>query len=1127
MPDLRSTVLFLSLTLATALPAQPVIDAYISTGDNHWLGSSLPIDSPQSIADTMDFLQKVNGVQRVYWRGLEEATWVQSMLERPENPRYYSFWQWIRRLYRDVDPDKLAVEAAHARGMQIWGVGTMFDWGAQADTPGFGDYPANAESKLRLAHPEWVPIDRQGFRRQGGPIELAYPEARAALVKLHVDEVLRAGYDGMTFLTYVENYSMRFQDEFGYSPPIVAEFKRRYKIDITKESFTRYASKEDWHRLRGEYVTAYLRELKAELAKYGKQLGVFISAHDIRRPQPWNVPELMRTAGAMHFDLETWARDGIVDLFMVNGNSSPQVQDAAIRDTQWLTRQTKTEVTFLTSSPHGEKWKPLQASGVRTIIALNEDAHFAGRSALPEQTIEALTSGDLAKTCKALAQIIEGKLKATVEQLVPLAKTGNLVQRRLALQALTVTKDPAAVPAIEAALTDPETGIHCMAGQGLRTLSGPDSAKALLAAVEKFGTHPLRETATATLMRMQPVPREILQDAVMNSKSTDVRIAATKALGANATAADLPALEKGLANPDLYPRFLAVEAMGNVRKSPEATQLLINNLNNFYPVLANRAATSLGNLATSKGLAWPVATPPANASTPPAAAAPKPAPAASANLPANKALAALSKAFSRFTSSYDAIDRDWGFRSVGNAMLAFGPEGEAALAVHMKSTDAVLARRAFEVLHLRQRPTSFSEVSEAENDAAFKLLPAAAVSPTAAPSTERAPLIVDTVHGPYKTIAAAIKAARAGDTVKLTPAIYKESIVLHDKGGELARPIIIDGQGSTLDGSDDLDLAQWEFLSNNVYKKVHLMRMDDAILGRWFFLLDGKMQRMGRCSKGPSAPLKKPADLGDNEWTFVKEEDAFYLRVKPGTKVAAPMRSSGVAMSGNNKHLIIRNIISTHVYNDGFNIHGWSRDVRFENIKAFECGDDGVSAHGECEYESDGLEIARCATGITDTVFASTHYRNVTIRECDGFDLYFLTCNAHSITDAVIHSRAANALVIDGGRYNGGLCRVKLERVKIIREGPLDEIRIQPNSLLELRHFEANNLNLMAVGGELRVYDSRLSGDEFLFWPGVKWSGDRNTYQVKSWRYDKTSYSPATFDEWRKKMKADLASTWQ
>jgi hypothetical protein len=294
----RCLAYYLLLCTLSLTAAEPTLDAYISTGDNHWLGSSLPIDSPRSIEDTFEFLQKACGVKRVYWRGLEEATWVQTFDERPDNCRYYSFWQWIRRLYRDVDPDVLAAQAARRRGMELWGVATMFDWGAQADAPGFGDYPSNSESRLRLQHPEWVPVDRHGFRRQGGPIEFAYPEARKALVDLHVNEMRRVGYGGAVFLTYLENYSLRFQDEFGFNPPVVMAFEKRVRRDLLKEPFTRTASREDWLRVRGGFVTDFLRELKTELVKDGRKIGVFIDPHDIRAPQPWNVPELLRAAVA-------------------------------------------------------------------------------------------------------------------------------------------------------------------------------------------------------------------------------------------------------------------------------------------------------------------------------------------------------------------------------------------------------------------------------------------------------------------------------------------------------------------------------------------------------------------------------------------------------------------------------------------------------------------------------------------------------------------------------------------------------------------------------------------------------------------------------------------------------------
>ncbi len=191
--------------------------------------------------------------------------------------------QW---LYANVKPDETAVKAAHNRGMEIWGVGTLWDWGSPADTPTFGDYPFPFESRLKLEHPEWTPLDRHGARKQGGPIELAYPEARKALVDLHVQEAVKAGYDGITFLTYAENYSMRFQDEFGFSDPIVEDFRKAHHVDLRTEDFKRGASREDWLRLRGSYITAYLRELRAELKKHGIKLGIIVNGNDIHLRSP-------------------------------------------------------------------------------------------------------------------------------------------------------------------------------------------------------------------------------------------------------------------------------------------------------------------------------------------------------------------------------------------------------------------------------------------------------------------------------------------------------------------------------------------------------------------------------------------------------------------------------------------------------------------------------------------------------------------------------------------------------------------------------------------------------------------------------------------------------------------------
>src|SRR4051794_33228150 len=104
---LFSLLLAIALT-PSLLSAQPAnLDVFVSTGDNHFLGSSLPIDSPASIAATFDLFQNVNHARRIYWRGLEEACWVSTMKARPENCRYFSLWEWMQWLYANVKPDEL------------------------------------------------------------------------------------------------------------------------------------------------------------------------------------------------------------------------------------------------------------------------------------------------------------------------------------------------------------------------------------------------------------------------------------------------------------------------------------------------------------------------------------------------------------------------------------------------------------------------------------------------------------------------------------------------------------------------------------------------------------------------------------------------------------------------------------------------------------------------------------------------------------------------------------------------------------------------------------------------------------------------------------------------------------
>jgi hypothetical protein len=346
----------------------------------------------------------------------------------------------------------------------------------------------------------------------------------------------------------------------------------------------------------------------------------------------------------------------------------------------------------------------------------------------------------------------------------------------------------------------------------------------------------------------------------------------------------------------------------------------------------------------------------------------------------------------------------------------------------------------------------------------------------------------DGPNGPVKTIARAIKAAQPGDTVNLATAVYKESAVFYNRVGEPGKPITLDGHGATLDGSDALNVADWPEVSPGLFRNDNLLRLDDAVIQRWFFLWDGKMNHMGRTSKGLRPDFKKPEELQSGEWTFIKDETrsvpkaaqiygSFYVKLPPGQKfadahIAAPVRSAGVQMSGTNKWLVIRNVNAAHVYNDGYNIHGSCRDCVFEHIGAFECGDDGISAHDDCQYRVDGLVSIGNSTGIADTGDSITEYNHVFIRDCLGIDLLFFGTNRHVIHNGVVLSHAHTVASVSGGEPGAGKLSLTLDNVFIRRDAVPAEARVGKDASLDLQHVTMLGFHLLAADGEITAHDT-------------------------------------------------------
>ena len=329
-----------------------------------------------------------------------------------------------------------------------------------------------------------------------------------------------------------------------------------------------------------------------------------------------------------------------------------------------------------------------------------------------------------------------------------------------------------------------------------------------------------------------------------------------------------------------------------------------------------------------------------------------------------------------------------------------------------------------------------------------------------------------------KTIAAAIKLAQPGDTVHLQPIIYHDFAGFFAKQGEPGKPVTLDGHGATIECADPLDPEKWKEVAPGVFANDNLLRLDDAVLMRWFFLWNGKMNHMNRTSKGHKAPFKKLEELQPGEWTFIEDKSrekppskqifgTFYVKIPAGQKLAdahicAPMRSAGVQLSGANAHLVIKNITSTHPYNDGFNIHGDCRDVVFENIRAIECGDDGISAHEAAEYRVDGLVSIGNSTGIADTVKAHTSYNHVFIAGIHAIDLLFIMDGTYKVENAVILSSSEHPLTLGAGTGEHGT--LQLTNVLIRRLGKPVPLQVQKDATLHAQRLTVENTDVSAHG---------------------------------------------------------------
>lgn len=676
---------------------------YLSTGDNQDVLEFAPLDSSTTVEAAFDAIQRYR-VNRIWWRGGQDEIWGKQFVIRQENRMFWRIWEWWKdNQYRKAKLNRVAVEAAHKRGMEIWLTYGLFDNGSQADA-GYAGFPYAAEDRLRIQHPEWAPVNKWGTWRQGGPLEFAYPEARQAMAEYLTNYVVEGGYDGLSFLTYAENFSQRYEDEFGYSEPIVKEYQRRYGVNILREPF----DKKKWARLRGEYVETFLRELRSRLSKHGKKLAIVVDGRDPTRPMLWNVNGGVRTAGSLQWSPRQWLTTKTVDEMCLFAKAT----ESDIKQWENARHAQKSEMTISAFRTRGDL-----PAGMPRIMWLGRDIEtgfdweawvdWPDEELTPERPTS-LSSKDVFARRRLMTCVLKGTADLPLDKVAGAVSDPDVFVRRMALRALAARKDPASIPAVAAALEDRENSVRVQAVLALAELRDPRAVERILTSISSDDS-----TFQFHFRAVPEVLKKLAADGRLSNEDKELlvaRLADPQArirelvlyyftlVGAPATPAvraDLFAIIRG--DPSPYARELA---MVNVRSSfgplPEVTGL-------FREVMAGdkdhavqaRAAVAL---ATAQARTEPGPT-------------------------RDEVLAEIIGFFRQYGDGCKRTDREWGWRAVGNALLLFEKESYAGLEALMRETDnRALSDRAWRILHLRQGD-QFFPISEEQDAAAHKLHP--------------------------------------------------------------------------------------------------------------------------------------------------------------------------------------------------------------------------------------------------------------------------------------------------------------------------------------------------------------------------------------------------------------------
>ena len=351
---------------------------------------------------------------------------------------------------------------------------------------------------------------------------------------------------------------------------------------------------------------------------------------------------------------------------------------------------------------------------------------------------------------------------------------------------------------------------------------------------------------------------------------------------------------------------------------------------------------------------------------------------------------------------------------------------------------------------------------------------------------------------------------------------YYESLMFINFSGTPQSPIVIEGNGAVISGLKEIPAAKWKLHKDGIW--YYAQRRYGAL--RPYLVIDGK-----RVPEMPLAKLKENSHYWSRKGVFFKGEKGKSIK---DYKIFATVLVSGFVVD-NSSYITCRNLTCEYFSNDGFNVHGDSQSLFFENIIGRRNGDDGFSIHEDVGATVRGGQFYENDFGIQDVDASRSEYYGIVVNKNRKLGINLIG-GIHTVVDAVVKDNKWTQIQLQSN-YPGHLNFAKdnphfagtfyLKNIWV-SNGPVG-IKVLRDAAVTVSNSFVSNCKTGVVyngTGSFQMYKSIIQNcaKTEVNAIGKKFHFDLNSYYPGRMIVNGKSYNSKDFKSWQAASKGDASS---